>query len=682
VAKGIAVVLLALSVGLTGLAIYQTSKAHAIHGPGALAVMADNTVWIGMEASLVHVSGAGHELESCPLSALGLTVSPADLLQNPSGDLVVTQRDDPTLYFVAASGCRRLHTIHPQWPADLVRHGGRSINLAFHPDGRIAIATGGGNAVALFAADGTFLARTRPGAYKFTNGLWWRGENLWTTDTNRSVLRVLDGHSLLEKSTASVGCIRGARFLGGAAALAGNPNVQAALAIYYNGMIEGQVITVSPSGKVDAVPAPTIFHPFRLAWQGDQLLASDAASLKILRWSANRERLPDFGDAALRASWDALAARRHALESLYWPLLITAIASFAIAIAIVARTQNQQGIRAAAAGRLELSTLGTPALSAADIGRMTLEVWGLPLLLLLIAFILLQFAAVNPHPIILLRKLIPEDRLLAACCLGLLAYGCLGFGMARAAKRLREPEFEPLANAAAVRMLKKQSRQSLGLADDETVRETFLWQVPMPAWIVLTDRRLLMLGWLSQRIFKSFTVEELKSASSSFENPDGRAAKVSRLQRAFSRGWLSVSLADGHVLNGAMSSASIAQRVAALINDAAADAAQKPAPATPSLGVLNRDPRRSAKRFRDAAASILIPGLGQWLQNRFSLGLVYFVGALAALLFLVIPSTWFFVGPRAEVSAATLLYAYGTQAAIALAAAYDAYAAARESGSR
>jgi hypothetical protein len=79
VAKGIAVAFLALSVTLTGLAIYQTSRAHAIHGPGALAVMADDTVWIGMDASLEHVSAAGHEIEACPLSALGLTVSPADL---------------------------------------------------------------------------------------------------------------------------------------------------------------------------------------------------------------------------------------------------------------------------------------------------------------------------------------------------------------------------------------------------------------------------------------------------------------------------------------------------------------------------------------------------------------------------------------------------------------------------
>jgi hypothetical protein len=184
-----------------------------------------------------------------------------------------------------------------------------------------------------------------------------------------------------------------------------------------------------------------------------------------------------------------------------------------------------------------------------------------------------------------------------------------------------------------------------------------------------------MLGWMSQRIFKSFTVKELRSASTSIDNLTGQAARVSRLQRYLSPGWLSVVLADGHVLSGAMSSASVAQRVAALINYAAAGSAGESALAAPAPGVSNLAPKPSANRFRDAAASALIPGLGQWLQNRFSLGLVYFVGALAALLFLVIPCTWFLVGPRAEVSAATLLYAYGTQAFVALAAAYDAYAA-------
>jgi hypothetical protein len=129
VAKGIAVVLLALSVALTGLAIYQSSKAHAIHGPGALAVMADNTVWIATDSGLVHISAAGHELESCPLMALGLEASPSNLMRHPSGDLVATQRDDATLYFFAATGCQRLRTLNPQWPGDLARHGGRAINL-------------------------------------------------------------------------------------------------------------------------------------------------------------------------------------------------------------------------------------------------------------------------------------------------------------------------------------------------------------------------------------------------------------------------------------------------------------------------------------------------------------------------------------------------------------------------
>jgi hypothetical protein len=55
---------------------------------------------------------------------------------------------------------------------------------------------------------------------------------------------------------------------------------------------------------------------------------------------------------------------------------------------------------------------------------------------------------------------------------------------------------------------------------------------------------------------------------------------------------------------------------------------------------------------------------------------MYFVSALGVLLFLVIPVTWFAVGPRAEVSTATLLYAYVLQVVIAVTSAIDAYAAA------
>jgi hypothetical protein len=54
---------------------------------------------------------------------------------------------------------------------------------------------------------------------------------------------------------------------------------------------------------------------------------------------------------------------------------------------------------------------------------------------------------------------------------------------------------------------------------------------------------------------------------------------------------------------------------------------------------------------------------------------MYFVAALVVLLFLVIPVTWFAVGPRAEVSTATLLLAYVLQVIIAVASAIDAYAA-------
>jgi hypothetical protein len=674
VAKGIAVVLLALSVALTGLAIYQSSTAHAIRGPGALAVMADNTVWIATDSALVHASAAGHELESCPLMALGLSGSPSNLMRHPSGELVATQRDDATLYFFAAAGCQRLRTLTPQWPGDLARHGGRAINLAFNPDGRFAIATGGGDAVALFAADGAFIARSRPGTYRFTNGLWWRGNDLWTTDTNRSVLRLMDGESLREKSSVQVGSFDGAEFLGGADVLVGNPKVQAALAIYNNDMIEGKVVTVNLSGETAAVPGPVIFHPFRVAWQGDQLLVTDAASLKVLRWSIDRERLADFGDASLVASWGALARRRQELESLYWPLMAAGIASFAIAFAVALRTQRQQ--KASIASPLNLSDLGTPILSILERWRLAYRALGLPLLLPLAAFVVLRFAASKSHLLRLPASLTPGQRLLAVCSVALIVYGWAFFAQFRLTKRLRGAEFEPWANAAAVRLLKTQPSQSLGLASGESIRESFIWRVPLPTWVILTDRRMMMLGVFTRRMTRSYGFRELSGASINAAYSGDNPSTLSRLQRALSNGWLAIKLTDGNVLKGIMSSSSVAQRVVVRINQAAADAARESPRATPASGPLNGPLPSARKRLRDAAASVLIPGLGQWLQNRFDRGLMYFVVALGVLLFLVIPLTWFAVGPRAEVSTATLVSAYALQVIIAVTSAIDAYAAA------
>jgi hypothetical protein len=638
--------------------------------------MADNTVWIAIDYGLVHVSAAGHELESCPLTALGLEESPSNLLRHPSGDLVATQRDDATLYFFAATGCQRLRTLNPQWPSNLARHGGRAINLAFHPDGRFAIATGGGDAVALFAADGAFISRTRPGTYRFTNGLWWRGNDLWTTDTNRSVLRVMDGESLREKSSVHVGSLGGAEFLGGADVLVGHPKVQAALAIYYNGMIEGKVVTVGLSGETAVVPGPVIFHPFRVAWQGDQLLVTDAASLKVLRWSLDRERLADFGDAALVASWGAMARRRQEFDSRYWPLMTAGIACFAIAFAIALRTRRQQRQKVPVASSLNLGDLGTPILSNLERWRLTYKALGLPLQLLLAVFIMLRFAAFKWHPFRLPGSLTPGQRLLAVCSSAIVVYGWILFVQFRVTKRLRRAEFEPLANAAAVRLLKTLRSQSLGLASGESIRESFIWRVPLPTWVILTDRRMMMLGVFTRRVIRSYAFQELSGASISAAHSDDKPSTLSRLQRALSNGWLTIKLADGHVLKGIMSSGSVAQRVVVRINQAAADPARELPRAMPAAGPLNGALPSTRKRLRDAAASVLIPGLGQWLQNRFDRGLMYFVSALGVLLFLVIPLTWFAVGPRAAVGTATLLYAYGLQVIIAVTSAIDAYAAA------
>jgi hypothetical protein len=240
---------------------------------------------------------------------------------------------------------------------------------------------------------------------------------------------------------------------------------------------------------------------------------------------------------------------------------------------------------------------------------------------------------------------------------------------------LRGAEFEPLANAAAVRLLKTQPPQSLGLMSGESVRESFIWRVPLPTWVILTDRRMMMLGVFTRRVIRSYALQELTGASINAAHSDDKPPALSRLQRALSNGWLTIKLADGKVLKGSVSSNSVAQRVVLRINQTAADAARELPRAMPASGPLNGALPLTRRRARVAAASALIPGLGQWLQDRFDRGLMYFVAALVVLLFLVIPVTWFAVGPRAEVSTATLLLAYVLQVIIAVASAIDAYAA-------
>jgi len=179
-------------------------------------VTACGEVWLGVERELWRVSRDTQAIE-----ATGLPGTPASLVHAPDGSVVASVRGDATLYVLDAASARVARRLSPQWPDDLRQHGARAINFAFAADGRVAVATGGGHAVALFDPEGRFLARTPPGAYEFTNGLWWSAEGLWTTDTNRFALRLLDPATLAERRAVDLGPGTEGSYLGPARARPG-----------------------------------------------------------------------------------------------------------------------------------------------------------------------------------------------------------------------------------------------------------------------------------------------------------------------------------------------------------------------------------------------------------------------------------------------------------------------------
>ena len=315
--KTVAVLLMLLALACVAGALMTTNERIGIQGPSALAVLPDQTVWLSVDEALWHLDANGTRLAVVDGSALGVAGRIGNLVVHGNGQLVAQVRNDPTLYFLDPETASVKSRLVPQWPADLREHGSNAINYAFHDDGRVAIATGGGHAVAVFDAEGRFLGRTRPGMYKFTNGLWWSGDALWTTDTNRQQLVELDGNTLAEKSRVELekNC-GGWQFLGMAVPSRGQPvgdtqqRPLATLVRFGNGMIKGHATDVFGDGSQMNFPVVSTPEPRDIKWRGNELLMVDGADYSIKRYSDDRMPMENFGDEQVQAELTALAEHK------------------------------------------------------------------------------------------------------------------------------------------------------------------------------------------------------------------------------------------------------------------------------------------------------------------------------------------------------------------------------------
>ena len=676
--KSIALLLLTLAVISVGLAFWVSNKRLNIQGPSALAVLPDQSVWISVEDALWHLDPNGKRLAVIDAATLGVGGVIGNLIIHPNGQLVASVRDDPTLYFLDPVSATIRSRLVPQWPVDLREHGSRAITYGFHEDGRLAVSTGGGHAVAVFDASGRFLMRSKPGLYQFTNGLWWTSDSLWTTDTNGMALLELNTGTLEVKSRVRLlQHQNGWKYLGMAVSLHGRPTLAGqtaplvTLVRFANGMVEGHATDVFSNGMQSDYPVASTLEPRDIKWRGDELLLVDAASYAIKRYSNRRTLLPDFGDAEVRDALRGSLERRASLQMQYYAGLVGAVVLFAIGFAAAMRAQNLEKKQALAALQVDLSQLGTPRLSQVSLLLASLRLFWLPVALMGIVMLL------EPG-----LRYFPDFAKSAARPLSLgtlVLYVAAFYLFLRSSRRETvNPAAEAVFNYRAVQTLESELAFWRLRQPGELPRETVMLSGSKGGmqWLVLTNRRLLV--FVASPKDRTFLAEYPRHEIASLRLLEPHEmSRWQRWQQHVSLGGaaLRFEFKDGTTLQGRTPATVTARRMAALLRTVAFDA--------PSLSEMSQAQREQARpharvpsqheALRQAAASFLLPGLGQRMQGREASSLHFFVVWLLLLLFFVVPLVWTLWAPRAAVSLGYRLYLAGAYVLHCTVAAIDVW---------
>jgi sugar lactone lactonase YvrE len=339
----IALVCVLLALLLLALDFKVGQRVQELYGPSALALRPDGTqAWLAVDDEIWSFDAGGRRGKRARLADIGLAGRPYSLDWHPGAGLLAMRLDnESTIHLLDPATLLPAGTITLQWPPELVEHASRAVHLAFAEDGRIAASTGGGHAVALFGRDGRFLARTALGTYRFTNGLWWSGDALWTTDTNGLQLKRLDGRTLALQQSVDVPAPRGTRYLGLArqhppqATDVNEPLPLATVIRFGNDRIVGVVADILPGGGELLFSQTDRMEPRDLGWLGRDLLVVDGQSRSVLRWNVAHEPLPPFGDTESRRELQDAAQMQQRLKWLHQALVAAAIGGVVAAITLV-----------------------------------------------------------------------------------------------------------------------------------------------------------------------------------------------------------------------------------------------------------------------------------------------------------------------------------------------------------
>jgi hypothetical protein len=695
--------MLAMAIAAVAFALWASDRQVQLQGPSGLGELPDGSVWVVVNDELWHLDAQGHRVGKVNTLSAGMPRPPANLIAHDQ-TLYALPRGDTEVHVLDAQGGQLLRRITLQWPEDLRQNVWGALWLAVRPDGRMAVANGGGHTVTLFDDQGQYLARTRPGTFEFTNDLWWDGADVWTTNTNGHTLLRLDGDTLEVREKIEIPPRGESRYTALAA-----PHPRAGMEIYApmavlarmrNGMTQGQVLHFWRDGLQIPLPLPPKAEPRDLAWVGGKLVVVDGHSMRLMRFDEDRRALPDLGDAAVQIELAAMQGRHQQLGWAYQLGLATAVLCLLAGLGLVWRQRWQAQGPARQQAAAELRYLGTPSMPMAQRSWQALQMHG-PLLVLGVPALATPYLGL---PIIELhdraaRALSYPDwwtpglaTWLFMGILALMGSGLLWWWQHRLQRLAQDPAFEATINGVATYLLRNTPNWAQVARPGEHVRETLLLQRPGKLrWLILSNRRLIShVSGARERV-----LEAQWSRNDVLEARPLRPMEVAWWQRLLSGpgmgAWLRIQMVDGTVLQGATHSAVTAQRTLAQLNITAHQMRplEEIDEAYHRARALHKAKVQRAAQAKDAqvraaqaqaklwpwqvAASALVPGAGQWWQRRLGSALLLFAlfGGWVAVITLPVLHALTHVTTR--VSTTTQVTAFALPLSMMLMSALDAW---------
>lgn len=673
--KHLAAALLALA--LAGIAVTYAAnrKSVSIQGPGALQAIDAGTVWLGVNEELWILDRDGRRTGRRSARELGFTEAVSNIVPAPDGQALLTSRGDLAWQVVDRAGLARVRTITPQWPADFADNYLRAIHLAIAPDGDIAVATGGGHAVLLFDREGRYKARTVPGTYRFTNGIFWSPEGWWTTDTNRFALHLLDARTLAVKSTLPLRPAPAATpYLGEAVASRGAPHPgtqQAPLATLSRVgylMEPGHAVDVFPDGTQLPFNQDTIPQLRDIAWFDGRLLVVDGEAFSVRRFGADRRAQEPFGDAQVRS-----ALRQMREDRLFWRTLgsryALLVSALLLAAGIAAYARHRRLAALAVVAAREGGSTAAIASPVRRLARQRLRIYGVPVALRLLVFLLAAFVLfpllhgwlLGPRPVDLGDSL----RLLVLAVLGPLLP--VAVWQQRRHERLAAlPQYEAALNHRAIDWLRLHDDFDRIRLEAEVPRETVYLPGWRARWLLVTNRRVLLFAASARerRLLSEWPRRSVVFAGAPGQAPGTRGPSP-WLRLLLPAPNLALTFTTGTTLRLRCASSVTARRVAELLMSS-------PAVMEGSIQIAGHAPT-ARRRWHQVLASLLVPGTGQWLQGRFTTGTVLFTAAALLAVFEWWPVAWALHGPKMDVSGLAVVSALASWLVIALLAGSDAW---------